>query len=510
MRLTTVVVLILLFCTSPLQSQIKVTDDVSINLNGVFNTWFQYQNDFWFGRAPYKDWYAVQMLRFRPVINYGENIKVITRFDMGQGWWGVNNEPPTNPVNVPGGHQRPGSGSGLFDRKDTHYFFHVDQAYLWFNVPQINTAFTVGRSQWLVGHRLLIDNQYDGVKADVSMNNGSTLSFGWAFVASGTDGLSTLDNVAPDWRGATDARNAYLYLTNYATTLPNIGNTKLDVYAFFYRDHSTNDHLAYIPNRLDYKRPRFTPQISHLFAIGAAGNSTFGALSLEWEANYLRGRDEFGDNGYGPTLDMDINDGTLRGYNAYVRAQYAVTPAVSLGGFVGLGSGDPDGPWGGTGNVNKLRTAGFWYLTEVWEDSIMPDEEGITPQGLGAPNVRGYRELENTTAGQVNVTFRPISKLSMFFSYTYLRATEPIYAWRTEILPDQSLGPNHGPIRNLSAQDIGWEVDFKFDYRLYDRLLLTARGGYFSPGTAAGYLINGSDQWLDPAWELKGEVTFTF
>ncbi|NIX57622.1 MAG: hypothetical protein GWN14_17295, partial [candidate division Zixibacteria bacterium] len=55
----------------------------------------------------------------------------------------------------------------------------------------------------------------------------------------------------------------------------------------------------------------------------------------------------------------------------------------------GRGSGDDD-VTGGDGNVNKLRTSGFFYITEIWEDSIMPDEEGITPQGLGAPNVRGY------------------------------------------------------------------------------------------------------------------------
>ena len=50
----------------------------------------------------------------------------------------------------------------------------------------------------------------------------------------------------------------------------------------------------------------------------------------------------------------------------------------------GRGSGDED--YGsGEGNINRLKTMGFFYLTEVWEDSIMPDEEGITPQGLGAP-----------------------------------------------------------------------------------------------------------------------------
>ncbi|MDZ7764377.1 MAG: hypothetical protein U5K00_08100 [Melioribacteraceae bacterium] len=65
---------------------------------------------------------------------------------------------------------------------------------------------------------------------------------------------------------------------------------------------------------------------------------------------------------------------------------YAVSDAVTLGLTAGMGSGDDD-PTGGEGNVNKLRTSGFFYLTEVWEDSIMPTKEGITPQGSRARTI---------------------------------------------------------------------------------------------------------------------------
>ncbi len=487
---------VLILLCAPLFSQVKLAENLTLKLNGVFNTWFQYQKEFWFGKAPYEDAYIVQMLRFNPQVSYGDNIKIITRFDIAQGWWGVDNEPATK-------YKEAGfkSASDLWDFKDTHYLFHVDQAYVWFNVPALRTAFSVGRMQWLVGNRMLIDNNYDGVQADIKIGllKDDMLKLGWAKVSEGVDALSDLDSVSADYTNSWDARDADLYLANYSANLQNFANTKLNVYAFYYIDRSIKDGNAYIPNLLQYKKVRFSPQVTKLLALGIQGTSKIGKLSLNYEANYLKGKDEINNTLYGPTLDVDINDGNLRGYNFYLRADYALTDVLSLGTVLGLGSGDPDGPWGGKGNVTKLRTAGFFYITEIWEDSIMPDEEGITPQGLGAPNVRGYRELENTTIGQINLTITPVKSLRLFTSYSYIRATEPVYGWTPG-----------GPNPNLSAKDLGWEVDFKIDYEIISKVLLTLRGGYFKPGLAAQYLINGTSMYNKAAWELKGEVTFTF
>lgn len=117
-------------------SQVKLADNLTFKLNGTFNTWFQYQQNFWFGKGTYNDAYIVQMLRFRPEISYKNDVKIITRFDMAQGWWGVDNEPPLRKIyNVK-------SASLLFSNKDVHYLFHVDQAYLWFRIPELKTAFS--------------------------------------------------------------------------------------------------------------------------------------------------------------------------------------------------------------------------------------------------------------------------------------------------------------------------------------------------------------------------------
>lgn len=462
--------------------------------NGVYNAWGQMQNDFTLGTSEYRDHYFVQMFRLNLSFNYGENIKAVTRFDLAQGWWGVDNETPSY-----------SGASGMFDNKDSHYSLHIDQAYLWFNVPSISTAFNVGRFNWSAGNKLVLDNNYDGISAQIKVGETDNLKLGAAKISEGVLSVSDLKKVAPDSKGGYDARDANLFTAAYNTK---IGATNLEVFGLYYNDASINDSTAYLIDGIYYNRPRFTPQVTSLGIFGAAGTSKLDKLTLNYEANYLMGKDEIDNTTHRGRLNTspsamdplkyDINDGDLAGYNLYLKMNYAVADAVSIGVVAGMGSGDDD-PTSGKGNVNKLRTAGFFYITEMWEDSIMPDEEGITPQGLGAPNIRAYRELENTTAIQINSTFKLTPVWSLFGAFTYLKATQPVYAWTAA-----------GPDLNTSADDLGWEVDLKTDYKIYSNLTFTFRAGYFSPGTAAKYLILGSDKGHLSPWELKSEVTFAF
>jgi hypothetical protein len=382
---------------------------------------------------------------------------------------------------------------------------HVDQAYLWFNLDPLSTAFSVGRFNWSAGNKLVLDNNYDGITGDISIGE-SKLKLGWAKIYEGVNGIS---DVKPDGAlpyGNNDPRDANLFLASYTTKF---NTTNLEVFGMYYNDAGTADSTTYTIDGLNYNRPRFTPQVTSLGIIGVSGTSKLDKLSLVYEANYLFGKDDIANTTHkgflntsdGSAVDplkYDINNGDLSGYNFYLKMNYAVSDAVTLGLVGGMGSGDDD-PTSGKGNVNKLRTAGFFYLSEVWEDSIMPDEEGITPQGLGAPNVRAYRELENTTAIQVNALFQITAKWNFFTSFTYLKATQPIYAWTAA-----------GPDLTKSADDIGMEIDFKTDYKLLDKLTLSFMGGYFIPGTGAQYLINGNDKFDKAAYELKTTITFVF
>jgi len=485
---------LVIFCVTLFAQEAPKTQ---LKFNGVYNAWGLTQNEFLLGKVEYKDHYLVQMFRLNLAFMYGDNIKAVTRFDLGQGWWGVDNETPT---------YRAG-GSGLFDNKGTHFFLHVDHAYLWFKLPDLNTSFNIGRFNWSVGNKLIIDNNYDGVGADIKFGS-DILKLGWARVSEGVDGLSDLSNTAKDQRGNFDGGDANLLLATYNTSFE---GAKLEAYGMYYNDASIGDSTAYLIDGFYYNRPRFTPQITSAAVFGVAGSTKIDKLSIDFEANYLTGKDKIDNKTHkgplntSPTavdpLKYDINDGNLSGYNIYLKLNYAVVPDATLGAVFGLGSGDDD-PTKGKGNINKLRTAGFFFLTELWEDSIMPDEEGITPQGLGAPNVRAYRELENTTAFQVNGSLNITKDWKFFTSFTYLTATQPIYAWT-------AAGPNLA----LSAKDIGWEIDFKTDYKIFDNLTATLRAGYFKPGKAAQYLINGTDTWargVKNPLELKSEITFVF
>ena len=463
------------------------------DFSGVYNAWGYSQQKFFFGKVKQQDDYIVQMLRLNLSFAASDNVKAVTRFDMAQGWWGVDNDLP-----------RSGSGSSsqMFDNKDTNFTLHVDQAYIWFRIPSWKTNFSVGRSNWFLGNKMLVDNNLDGIFADIAAGKNS-LHLGWAKMSENYDGLSDKTDQAVDINRRTDARDADLFLADFKKAGKE--NT-WNVFAFYYLDRSGRDGLTYLVDGLRYNRPRFTPQINQLFAIGAAGEFLLGKIKLGGEASYLTGKDDIANTHHvGPlnvnpavtdALKYDINNGDLSGYNILVKA--ALQGRFSPGIVLGLGSGDDD-PTSGKGNVNKLRTSGFFYVTEVWEDSVMPDEEGITPQGLGAPNTRGYRELKNTTLAQANATYNFSPVLSIFGSYTFLRATQPIYAWTSA-----------GPILDVSSKDIGQEIDGQLQYKIHKSLTGALRGGIFFPGKGAQYLINGTDTWEDAAIELRATLDYKF
>jgi len=322
----------------------------------------------------------------------------------------------------------------------------------------------------------------------------------WAKVSEGVDDTSDDDIVPADVRGNTDGRDAHLFTLNFNNST---GPFTYNAYGLYYNDASTGDNNAYVPDHLQFFKTRFSAQISQLTALGLSFNYKKNKLSIDGEGDVLFGKDKIDNTIFGGKQMWDKNNGDLSGFNLYLKANYAATKAFALGGVFGMGSGDDDLS-SGKGNVNKLRTSGFFYITEIWEDSIMPDEEGITPQGLGAPNVRGYRELENSTIVQINTTLNPFPKFQTFFSYSFIRSTQPVHAWASDGEGDWTINPD------VSASDLGQEIDFRFSYKMYKELDVTLRGGYFMPGDAVGYLIRGNTSFNDPAWELKTTVTYKF
>ncbi|RMD99231.1 MAG: hypothetical protein D6814_05960 [Calditrichaeota bacterium] len=467
-----------------------VYSQTALKYKGVYTAWGQSQHSFTLGKADYNDDYVVQMLRLRLSFAANPHVRAITRFDLGQGWWGVDNADRTvDRIGKTG-------GSSLFDFKDTNFLFHVDQAYMEFDIPDTPLMFRVGRMWYGFGNKMVLDNNLDGIQLVINKK----VELGWAKVSEGVDGLT--DNEVKNTAGSvvTDGNDADLL---YASLKNKAGDWNYQLFGFYYNDAGDDDGTTYMPNDINYFRSRFTPNISKLACFGLSAHYQKKGFNFIGELDVLVGKDDVNNTTINAKQLTDINNGDINGYNLYLKLNKKVSPKFNLGGVFGLGSGDDD--WtGGKGNVNKLRTSGFFYVTEIWEDSIMPDEEGITPQGLGAPNVRGYRELENTTLFQINGKVNLTPKVSLFGSFTYLGATQAIHGWHLDALTNTTV------IDPASSKSIGQEVDWKLDWKVYPQLVLTFRGGVFFPGDAAGYLINGTNQFNDAAWETKTTVTYKF
>ena len=127
-------------------------NDTKMTYGGVYTAWAQSQHAFTFDKDSYDDNYVVQMLRLNLGFSTSENVKAVTRFDLAQGWWGVDNDLRSV--------QRTGTsgGSALFDFKDTNFLIHVDQAYIDFKISGTPLGARVGRMQYLLGNRMMVDN----------------------------------------------------------------------------------------------------------------------------------------------------------------------------------------------------------------------------------------------------------------------------------------------------------------------------------------------------------------
>lgn len=476
------------------EAEAPATEEPSfqITLSGFYAFNGYTQNNFFLGRnAPGlvsdDDQYGIQLLRLQPEITYGENLKAVARLDMAQGIWGVDNEQRET--------DRPGF-SNLFNEKETNFEVHVDWAYVEARVEQLgNTVFRIGRMKNSLGNLLVLDQDGDGVQIEKRIG-GWDVTFDWTKQFEGVDGLTDEDFGQAGIDGE-DADLAYLEAAR------SFGSMRWTPYIAYYRDRGDDDGTTYLPQALQYFKPRFQPNVSEATVLGLAWNGKAGGFTLKGEVDYLTGEDDVANTDSGPNQLLDVNNGDLEGYNLYLDAKHPLGPGT-VGAVFGIGSGDDD-PTSGEGNINKIRTNGFFYITEVWEDSVMPDEEGITPQGLGSPASRGYRELENTTLVQLNYTwpFKPEWKL--FVSGTWIQATEDLRPW-SDLDRDGAIQPDE--FGAATASDLGSEIDFKLDWQVMPHLTWTLRGGYFFTGEAAGYLINGTDLYQDDAWELRTTVRF--
>ncbi|TNE89021.1 MAG: hypothetical protein EP330_12535 [Deltaproteobacteria bacterium] len=480
----------------------------TFDLGGVYTVWGLTQRNFMLGTDhPLDDaGYTVQMLRLDGKASR-EAYGVRARLDLAQGWWGVDNDPNiATQVGVDGDGNPVGTTGyntdAMFGNKGTMYALHVDLAYGWFKLPTaMPIEVRLGRQYYGLGHKIVLDMDYDGIQVEAKPTDDLSIQAWWAKVGEGR-GARTIP------RGLVMGDNGeFADADLFALVLgAKLGDHALGAYGAYYRDGSAQPDWTLIPNDLGYFRSRHTPNVSSAIVAGLTADGRFDVaegLAYAVEGVVLTGRDDVDNADYAGGL-LDINDGSLFGYNAYATLDQSLDAGVpvTVGVLFGMGSGDADKS-GGRGNLQRLQTMGFFPLTYVWEDSVMPDIAGITPQGLGSPVSRGYRELENTTAVQARADITPAKGLVVGGSYTYLLATTPV----------QAFDASGAPV-GAGASDLGQEVDVKLSYALSTKWgpgpTFSALWGVFLPGDAAGNLILGNADDLQPAWELKTVAAMKF
>lgn len=477
----------------------------SIGIDGRYSVWILNQHGFLLGLdQPLDDAdYVVQALR----VNFKAGTRwfgVQARFDAAEGWWGVDNSPDVTQV---AGTAADGAVTStptynpykLFGDKDTNYLIHFDHAYGWVAPPlPFELRFAIGRQPFRAGHGLVLEGDYEGLRLRIRPVEPFGMEGIFAVLSEGLGSYKTpagtLMSDAGDWGDALLAGGALDW---------KLGPLALGFFGLHYWDRSGSDAATFFPQGIGYLGARFQPNVSRATAFGLTLDGTvdvLGGLDLAFEGDFLFGDDRVRNGDHAGGL-LDRNDGLLLGWNVWGK----VAPTLVVGPVqlhpalaVGAGSGDAD-PTGGRGNLNRIQTMGFFPLTHVWEDSVMPDVAGISPQGLGSPVSRGYRELENTFALQGRFGVTPAAPVTLATSYTWLRAVAPIHGWDATGAPTA-----------VTSQDIGHEVDVDLVVRLLPRVTCTALFGAFVPGEGAALLITGDAANRQTAWEVKQVVDIAF
>jgi len=472
-----------------------------LTIQGLYETDTYYERNFLLGAASNgalgtqeREAFWTQRLNLRPRFILSDHLNVNLSVDVASGIWGIEHEGS-------GGAAGDATDSGAFARRKNFHDLRLQRAYLAFRHPGSRTRWYLGRQEFGLGNLLVLDVDAPGLQVYRDFGRSASLGIG---AAKESESFGITDaRYGSDALGYDDERDADLLFAE-----GRIGDEErgifLNPFVIWYADRSNADGATWLP---DGQEPdaRFRPHVSSATVFALALRWSAGALRLDGEADLLQGNDRVRNTDSGPREAHDVNNGDIEGMNGFARLAYAGSRVeIALTGA--RGSGDPD-PFRDEGNVNALRTDGRWYLTEVWENGLALAERGLAPTGLGNPYVRGYRGLENTTALQAAASVYLRANLRLGGSFTLLRSTEALKGWSDADVPDGRISAGEygddpfGP--RAESTELGSEIDWWADWRVDPRVTLSLRGGLFSPGPAAGYLINGTQKFTESPFLLR-------
>lgn len=469
-----------------------------LTIAGLYETDSYLQKNFFLGARGgvngqgERDGFWTQRLSLRPRFILSDHLNINLSFDLAQGVWGAN-------------HLE--GEAGETGRRHDFYDLRIDRAYLAWRHPGSRTRWYLGRQEYAFGNLLALDADLPGLQ--VHRDFGRRLRVGLGFAKESEAGLADLKTVVPGVvqpdSVIADERDADLWFADARLGAPD-GRLRFSPFFLYYLDRNNGDGSTALPDGY-LPGARFQPQITRATVLGVALAAKTGRLQADLEFDYLKGVDRVRNADSGLDERHDVNNGDLQGMNLFGRL--ALTGGrLDLSGTVVLASGDPD-PFQFEGNINSLRNDGRWFLTEVWENGLALDRQGLAPQGLGNPFVRAYRGVENTTAVQGALAFRLRSNLKVGGSFTLLRATEALRPW-TDLDQDGRISREEwgkeADGKSGESTELGSEIDGLLEWLPDPRVTLSLRGGIFSPGPAAGYLINGTQTYQESPFGLRFSV----
>ena len=222
----------------------------------------------------------------------------------------------------------------------------------------------------------------------------------------------------------------------------------------------------------------------NLYNLGISYAAKTGPVHLKIEGDYQTGSAE------NSTVGAGTGDSKFKGYQVVLQGNVPMEALdVNFGAMYGSGLKQLDGDT--TKDVNQMITVmdNDQHYTLIYE--YLEPTGALNTVGVAGPNGSLHTGFANTEALNLGVMFHAGKKLDVGLDYWYLQAPEKV-----AIMGNASTSSN-----------LGNEVDFKLNWKLYDNLSWNWQVGWFKHGDAYK-LANGTD--ANDSTAVLGMLSFKF
>jgi len=221
-----------------------------------------------------------------------------------------------------------------------------------------------------------------------------------------------------------------------------------------------------------------------LYNLGLSYAAKTGPIHLKIEGDYQMGKAEES------TVGTGTGDSKFKGYQAVVQGSLPMDP-LSINFTLAYGSGLKQLDGDTTKDINQVITVmdNDQHYTLIYE--YLEPTGALNTVQVGTANESLHTGFANTMAANIGAMFNVSKRVAIGFDYWYLQATEKV-----AIMGGAETDSN-----------LGQEIDFKLNWKLYDNLTWNWQAGWFMHGDAYK-LANGETP--DDSTAVLGMLSFKF